>query len=182
MMKLAFEYAQEKHKNQVRKGSQIPYMTHIYDVARILINNHAPAHVVVAGILHDTLEDTNATPQEIESLFGKQVLSIVEEETENKSLAWRARKQDRIDHLKTASTECKMVKCADMLANLSDLHQNIKSDGEGIWAFFRGTKQDTMWYYDSMIEVMKELENMQMYVALKKLFAKVFMSSSPSHS
>lgn len=175
MIEQAFIFAQEKHKTQVRKSSKLPYMIHIYDVARILTNNHAPEHVVVAGILHDTLEDTNAKSSEIESLFGLKVKEIVEAETENKSLCWKERKQDRINHLKNASLDCKMVKCADMLANLSDLRENLKSDGESIWERFRGNRQDTKWYYESMIEVMKDLEGYNMYNALKKVFAKVFL-------
>ena len=174
MIKEAFIYAQEKHKEQMRKSYKLPYMIHIYDVARILMNNHAPEHVVVAGILHDTLEDTNATQNEIENLFGETVKQIVISETEDKSLCWKGRKQDRIDHLKTASLDCKMVKCADMLANISDIKENLKSDGELVWEKFHESKNEIKWYYSSMIDCMKELENYTMYQALKKIFSKVF--------
>lgn len=181
MIKEAFIYAQEKHKDQIRKSSQLPYIIHLYDVARILTNNHAPEYVIVAGILHDTLEDTNATESEIEQLFGQKVKEIVVSETENKALCWKERKQDRIDNLKNASLDCKMVKCADMLANLSDLRENLKSDGECIWKNFRGSRQDTKWYFESMIDAMKELKGYNMYNALKKVFEKVFMSNEKNN-
>jgi len=178
MIKEALIFAQEKHKTQTRKSSKLPYMIHIYDVARILTNNHAPEHVIVAGILHDTLEDTNTTESEIEILFGLKVKEIVLSETENKELCWKERKQERIDHLKNASFDCKMVKCADMLANLCDLRENLKSDGESVWKRFKGTRQETKWYYESMIDTMKELEDYNMYKALKKVFVKVFLTAS----
>lgn len=176
MIEEAFAFAQEKHKTQFRKVSKLLYIIHIYDVARILMNNHADEDVIVAGILHDTLEDTKTTESEIEYLFGSKVKEMVVEETEDKSLCWKERKQERIEHLKNASLECKMVKCADMLANISDLRESLKNNGEIIWTNFCGSRQDTKWYFESMIEVMKDLEGYNMYNALKKVFAKVFLN------
>ena len=177
ILQKAFDFATEKHSNQLRKASKFPYMLHIYDVAHILYKNHADETTILAGILHDTLEDTYTTPSEIETLFGKEVLEIVMEETENKSLSYKERKQERIDSLKHGNIQSKMVKCADMLSNLSDIKTDLSLMGDHVWAKFNAPKQDIEWYYSSMIESMQELNSlpeMKMYQQLKKLFLKVF--------
>jgi (p)ppGpp synthase/HD superfamily hydrolase len=81
----AIIFASRKHASQVRKGTDIPYISHPMEVMDILRQNGCSENVIIAGILHDTLEDTNTTPAEIENKFGGDVLSIVQAESENKS-------------------------------------------------------------------------------------------------
>lgn len=173
----AFEFATEKHSKQLRKASKFPYMLHIYDVAHILYKNNADEKTIIAGILHDTIEDTETNAIEIENLFGIEVLNIVLEETENKTLPYKERKQKKIESLKNSNIQSKMVKCADMLSNLSDIKTDIGLMGEQVWQKFNAPKEVIKWYYSSMIESMSELENiptLTMYKELKQTFEQIF--------
>lgn len=113
----AIIFATIKHQNQKRKGTEIPYIVHPMEVMQILTENGCSETVIVAGILHDTLEDTDTRPEEIEKRFGKEILAIVQTECEDKSKTWKERKQVFIDSLKNDSLEAKLVCCADKLSN-----------------------------------------------------------------
>lgn len=171
---IAFEFAKEKHKNQTRKITNEPYIKHLYDVAKILEENGCSPEVVISGILHDTIEDTNTTYEEIEDKFGKKIATIVLGETENKALEYKERKQERITALKTASFEVKLVKCADMLANITDIEASLNLFGDEIWNFFNAPKQTIAWYYTSMFSSMNELAHLNMHKALKNKISTIF--------
>lgn len=120
----AINYSTDKHKEQKRKNpKQTPYICHPVRVARLLSNDAGitDVNVIIAALLHDTVEDTDATLDEIELLFGSQIAKIVDEVTDDKSLPKQARKQNQIDHAPHASLGAKLVKLADKLDNLSDL-------------------------------------------------------------
>lgn len=97
----AIIFAALKHQNQKRKETNIPYIVHPMEVMQILTENDCSENVIIAGILHDTLEDTDTKPQEIEAEFGKEVLNLEQTESEDKSKTWKERKQHTIDCLKT---------------------------------------------------------------------------------
>lgn len=101
----AIVFATQKHEGQKRKGTDIPYIVHPMEVMQILTDMHCEEAVIIAGILHDTLEDTDTTPEEIREAFGENVLAIVQTESEDKSKTWKERKQRTVDELTEASTE-----------------------------------------------------------------------------
>ncbi len=173
-IQIAFDFANEKHKKQLRKGLSIPYMAHIYDVAKILTYNNADETTIIAGILHDTLEDTITTEAEILEHFGKEVLEIVKSETENKTLPYIERKQEKIDELANSSIQTKLVKCADMLSNISDLKQSLAFVGEKAWQYFNAPKETIGWYYKSMLNNLTGIEEYRMHAKLKKLVFEIF--------
>jgi Guanosine polyphosphate pyrophosphohydrolases/synthetases len=88
----AIIFATMKHREQKRKGTDIPYIVHPMECMQILSACGCPDNVIIAGILHDTLEDTDTTPQEILENFGKDVLEIVQNESEDKSKTWKEKK------------------------------------------------------------------------------------------
>jgi (p)ppGpp synthase/HD superfamily hydrolase len=99
----AIEFSTKAHTGLYRKGTKIPYITHPLNVAQILIEYECPESVVTAGILHDTLEDTQATVDDIRDAFGYEVADLVNAVSEpNKSDTWENRKAHTIKHLKTA--------------------------------------------------------------------------------
>uniref|UniRef100_A0A0A9XSU8 Guanosine-3',5'-bis(diphosphate) 3'-pyrophosphohydrolase MESH1 n=1 Tax=Lygus hesperus TaxID=30085 RepID=A0A0A9XSU8_LYGHE len=115
-----------KHQSQRRKNKdQTPYINHPIGVAYILTEEAGVSDpdVIMAALLHDTVEDTDTTFSEIETLFGANIKSIVEEVTDDKSLPKMTRKQLQIDHAPTSSHQAKLVKLADKLYNLRDLHR-----------------------------------------------------------
>ena len=116
----AIEFAARAHRGQCRKGTKIPYIVHPLAVAKILIDAGCPEDVVVAGILHDTVEDTPLSLDEIRHAFGTAVARIVEGASEpDKSKPWEERKAHTIESLKTASEAVLLVSCADKIENLA---------------------------------------------------------------
>lgn len=119
-------FAAIKHRKQRRKDEDAtPYINHPIGVARILTHeaNIYDIATLQAAILHDTVEDTDTTFEEIEQNFGSKVRSIVEEVTDDKSLPKQVRKQLQIEHAPGCSREAKLVKLADKLYNLRDLQR-----------------------------------------------------------
>ncbi|MBI2079441.1 HD domain-containing protein [Candidatus Micrarchaeota archaeon] len=132
IIKKAFEVALEAHKKQKRKATDIPYIVHPMEVTIILMKNGANEELIAAGLLHDVVEDTDVTIEEIEKKFGKKIAFLVQSVTEptklNKKLkkedekkTWKERKKHTIDSIKSVSKEVKMLSCADKLANISSM-------------------------------------------------------------
>jgi len=119
----AIEFASIAHKGQFRKfPPSIPYISHLMAVAEILSRAGFADEVVIAGLLHDIIEDTRYTAEDVKEKFGDKVLELVLGVTENKSLSWAERKEKYLVNLQAASVEVKAISAADLLANrLSNL-------------------------------------------------------------
>lgn len=170
----AIIFATLKHRNQKRKGSDVPYIVHPMEVMQILTQGQFPEDVIVAGILHDTLEDTDTTEKEIEENFGKEVLEIVKAESEDKSKSWKERKQTTIDSVKADTFEAKLVCCADKLSNVRSIKADLMDIGEDIWKIFKAPKDQVAWYYRSLVDSLSSLEGYGMYEEFKALVDEVF--------
>lgn len=150
----AVGFAARAHQKQRRKIGDLPYIVHPVGVAFILLQMDCPETVVAAGLLHDTVEDTNVTPEEIRQKFGEEVADIVAGCTElpKKRNSWEARKLHMIDTLANASLSIKLVAAADKYHNLSHSLYTSREGGESIWQRFgRGIKQQA-WYYRNVSE------------------------------
>ncbi|RMG70815.1 MAG: bifunctional (p)ppGpp synthetase/guanosine-3',5'-bis(diphosphate) 3'-pyrophosphohydrolase [Bacteroidetes bacterium] len=120
----ALTFAADKHRDQRGKDRRLsPYINHLIDVANLLWHTGGvrDRDTLVAGILHDTLEDTETTPEEIALAFGETVLGYVQEVTDDKSLPKAVRKQQQIDHAPHKSVAAAQIKIADKSANLHDI-------------------------------------------------------------
>ena len=123
----ALRFAAEKHKDQRRKDAEAsPYIKHPIKVMQILWNEGLvrDPEVLVAAVLHDTLEDTETNPEELKSLFGDAVCKLVQEATDDKSLPKQTRKQLQIDKASQKSAQAKQLKIADKVANIRDIVRN----------------------------------------------------------
>lgn len=152
----AIIFAAMKHKDQKRKGTDIPYIVHPMEVMQILTAMSCPENVVVAGILHDTLEDTDTSPEEIRDIFGDEVLKIVQTESEDKSKTWKERKQHTVDSLRTDTRETKIVCLADKLSNLRSIYADFLSVGNKVWERFNAPKESVKWYYESIADALED--------------------------
>jgi (p)ppGpp synthase/HD superfamily hydrolase len=170
----AIVFASRKHDKQYRKSTDIPYIAHLMEVMQILLENNCEEEVIIAGILHDTLEDTDTTPEEIRSLFGKNVLSIVRSETEDKTKEWIDRKLETIKHLRSASIEAKLVCCADKLSNMRSIYADLKTIGEKVWERFNANKENIQRYYENILAAISEISDSDMYYDLSELIEDVF--------
>lgn len=149
----AIIFATLKHLKQKRKGTEIPYIVHPMEVMQILTDLDCSEKTIIAGILHDTLEDTETTPEEILKEFGEDVLSLVKLESEDKSKTWKERKLETINHLKTAMLDVKLICFADKLSNLRSIYRDNLDIGDKIWERFNATREDLHWYYKGIIDV-----------------------------
>lgn len=125
----AINFAAKKHRNQRRKDlEQTPYINHPIGVSDIICNegNVTDTDVIIAGILHDTVEDTDTTLDELEEVFGKKVRDIVDECSDDKSLTKEMRKMKQIEKAPLSSKEAKVVKLADKIYNLRDLNRQTQ--------------------------------------------------------
>ena len=172
MIDLAIEVAVKAHQNQVRKGKDIPYITHPLAVGVILAKAGCSDEVIMAGILHDTVEDTSITLDDLRDSFGKKVSRIVEGASEpDRSLPWEERKQHTLDFLKGASLEVKFVALADKLNNIRAISSDYAGIGEALWERFNRGEDAQKWYYQGLVQVLRDDSAGEAYQALHSQFA-----------
>ncbi|MBN1400868.1 MAG: bifunctional (p)ppGpp synthetase/guanosine-3',5'-bis(diphosphate) 3'-pyrophosphohydrolase [Anaerolineae bacterium] len=152
----AIEFATRAHAGQMRKGTDISYITHPYAVGMILAQAGCEPEVIAAGLLHDTIEDTGTALDEIRQVFGARIGEIVAGCTEpDKSLPWETRKQHTIESLRHASPDIRLVHLADKLHNVHSMLRDDQRLGEALWARFKRGKVDQAWYYREMLESLR---------------------------
>ncbi len=144
----AIEFAARAHRGQLRKGTQVPYILHPLRVAEILIEIDAGGPLIVAALLHDTIEDTETTAAGIAQGFGAEVAALVEAVSEPDGAApWEERKQHTIDLLSTATTDVLMLLCADKLDNVRSMRRGERRSGPAFWERFHRPRPSQAWYY-----------------------------------
>jgi (p)ppGpp synthase/HD superfamily hydrolase len=156
----ALLYASRLHRDQVRKGTSTPYITHLLAVASIVGENGGTEDEVVAALLHDAPEDQGgeATLQEIRDQFGDGVAEIVDGCTdtyETPKPPWRERKERYLAHLAGASGSVRLVSSADKLHNARTVLSDYRLLGEDLWTRFNGKKEGTLWYYRAVVDVLQ---------------------------
>ncbi len=138
----AIEFAMVKHAGQKRKGTTIPYITHVIEAMEIVSRMTEDVEIRAAAVLHDTLEDTKTTKEELIEAFGRRVADLVAAESEDKRKdlpeeeTWLIRKTETIKHLKKASTEVKMIALGDKLSNIRAMTPDYRVIGEKLWQKF----------------------------------------------
>ncbi|MCL2675371.1 MAG: HD domain-containing protein [Firmicutes bacterium] len=176
MIHEAIEFAAIMHDGQKRKGTNTPYIVHPMEVMYYLVLEGADKDTVTAGILHDVVEDTPVTIDEIESRFGRPVAELVGYETEDKSKIWAERKKETILRLKDAPEGAMLICAADKLCNLKSIYSDMKTD-EDVWARFTGDRARSRWYYSGIIDALEPLKERFVYTRLVYYFEQVFGTS-----
>lgn len=162
----ALAFAAEKHRDQRRKDvCASPYINHPIALANILVNEGGvlDIDVICAALLHDTIEDTETSPDELEAEFGEKIRAIVMDVTDDKQLSKQARKRLQVEHAALASPAAKLVKLADKIANLRDIIHNPPAD----WSIKR--KQE---YFDWAKEVVDQIRGT--HAVLEQLFDEAY--------
>ncbi|MCR5672775.1 MAG: HD domain-containing protein [Lachnospiraceae bacterium] len=156
----AIIYATRLHEGKMRKVDQTPYILHPLEVAQIISTLTNDLEVIAAGVLHDVVEDTDGTLDEIEERFGERVAALVKSETENKypgqnsADTWKRRKEESLVGLKKSTDPgVKMLWLGDKLSNIRSLAGNYSAHGEDVWQNFN-QKDPLMhrWYYKTIAE------------------------------
>lgn len=173
----AILFATQAHQGQSRKGTDIGYISHPFEVAQILTAAGCDTELIIAGLLHDVLEDTTVTPETIEREFGPFVLSLIQSNSEDKSRSWEERKQHTINYMThKASMEELLLACADKLSNLRSIKADYMECGDELWARFNRGKEAQSWYYSKLIDAFAPLEEYDMYWEISNLYTDVFVT------
>ena len=175
-------YAIEKHSGQRRKLSNIPYILHPMEVAAIVGTMTDDSATLAAAVLHDTVEDTDATLEELEEKFGRRVALIVMTETEEKrenlppSETWKLRKLETLAMLEnTKDPSVKMLWLGDKLSNIRSFYRQIQKDGDAVWQKLnQKDPAQQEWYYRSIAACLSDLKEYDAYGEYISLVDKVF--------
>ena len=162
---LALKVASKAHRDQVRKGTDIPYISHPVAVALIIGEYTTDEDVIVAGILHDVLEDVRPSiysEADMRGDFGDKITDIVKDVSEDKVAGepekpWIERKKGYLAHLDNlANVESIIVSTADKIHNLTDMLDEYERVGDGLWEKFNASKDDELWFYKSFLEIIQK--------------------------
>lgn len=174
----AIRFAVDHHAGQLRKGTTRPYITHPLEVMSILMRMNADTDLLIAGVLHDTVEDTHATIEEIIALFGDDVGALVGAHSEDKSKTWQERKHDAIEELRGADRRLKMLVMADKVSNLRSLSADFRERGDRLWDIFNAPVEKQCWFYTEMkaalLSMLDSADTHDVYRELEKLYNDVF--------
>ena len=155
----ALNYATSLH-TESRKGTTIPYISHLYSVAALVMESDGSEEEVIAALLHDAVEDHGGpkTLEKIRSEYGEEVAKIVDGCTDDappegkEKRPWRKRKEEYIAHIASASDSVRLVSNADKLHNARCILRDYRDIGEAIWDRFTGKKEGSLWYYRALAD------------------------------
>lgn len=178
----AIAFATKAHDGMRRKKADTPYILHPIEAAVIVSTMTSEQEVIAAAALHDVVEDTAITIEEIEKAFGKHVRELVESETEDKRAelppesTWRIRKEESLKVLKNAEDDAVlMLWLGDKLSNMRSLYRDWSVEGEKLWQKFnqKDPKQQA-WYYKSILTLTQRLSECSAWIEYKALTELVF--------
>ena len=178
----ALEFALKAHDGVTRKASTIPFILHPMEVATIVASMTENKDVMIAALLHDTVEDAGVTLEEIADKFGVKVAMLVESETENKRRdilpedSWAIRKEESLEVLKNAKEpDIKILWLADKLANVRSFYRLHEIKGDDMWQdFHQRDPQMQQWYYRKVADYTSELADTAAYQEYRYLLGKLF--------
>jgi len=161
----ALGYAAQLHRHQRRKGTNIPYISHLLAVAALVVENGGTEDEAIAALLHDAIEDQGGEPvrRQIAAMFGPGVEEIVvalsDSVTEDPEIKapWKQRKIDHLRHLSEHATQSQLlVCCADKLHNARCTLADLREIGPKTFDRFNASREETIWYYRSLVKIFAE--------------------------
>jgi (p)ppGpp synthase/HD superfamily hydrolase len=158
----ALVLASREHREQNRKGTDTPYSTHPVHVSVILARYGFPEPWVVAGLLHDVVEDQDYPLDRIEEEFGPDVADLVDvlsekkRDTQGHVHPWEVRKQESLKKLRQASDGAVTIKAADVIHNSRTLAADLRHAGPEVWDRFNRGPDQTLWYYTEVARLVRE--------------------------
>ena len=156
----ALQTAARLHATQVRKGTTIPYLTHLLGTCSIALEFGANEDQAIAALLHDVIEDVEPVEMAREEVgrFGPEVLRIVEACTDSDAGAkppWRERKERYLFHVGEADAPILLVSASDKLHNARTIVSDVRRFGPGVWERFAHPREDTLWYYRALVDAFR---------------------------
>ena len=178
----AIVFAVEHHQDVRRKMEGKPYIFHPVEVAWIAASIKDDDELLAAAVLHDTVEDTDATIEDIREKFGDRVAYLVGMETEDKypginpSATWRRRKEESLEELmKTEDPDVRIIWLADKLSNIRSLHRQFVKEGNAVWNYFNEKDpRQHRWYYRRIEALLAPLADTAAYKEYSSLLDRIF--------
>ena len=177
----AIIYATEAHKGAERRGKGFPYIIHPLEAMSIVATITTDPELLAAAALHDVIEDTSQTYEDIKDAFGERVAKLVSSESDvqfpemSVSESWHMRKEIAMKHLKDSSMDVKTVAIGDKLSNMRAMARDYREIGDDLWKRFHvSDKAEHSWRYHGLVDAFSGLEGTEPYEEFKRLVNEVF--------
>ena len=177
----AIVFAVRAHAGTERRGKGFPYIVHPMEAVEIVATMTRDQELLAAAVLHDTVEDTDTTVEQIRTEFGDRIASLVASESDivvdgvNEEDSWHARKQAAIDRLARASHDAKIVALGDKLSNMRAIARDYAQQGDALWNLFHvKDRKEHEWHYRGLADSLRELQDSFAYKEFEQLINQVF--------
>jgi len=177
----AIVFAVRAHAGTERRGKGFPYIVHPMEAVEIVATMTRDQELLAAAVLHDTVEDTDTTVEQIRTEFGDRIASLVASESDivvdgvNEEDSWHARKQAAIDRLARASHDAKVVALGDKLSNMRAIARDYARQGDALWNLFHvKDRKEHEWHYRGLADSLRELQDSFAYKEFEQLINQVF--------
>ena len=177
----AIVFALRAHAGTERRGKGFPYIVHPLEAVTIVATMTSDQELLAAAVLHDTVEDTDVTIDQIRAEFGDRIASLVAADSDmpvqdmNAEDSWYVRKQAAIDRIAASSHDAKIVAMGDKLSNMRAIARDYAMQGDALWNLFRvNNRKDHEWHYRGLAEALRELQDTFAYKEFEQLINQVF--------
>ncbi len=176
----AILFAVKAHADTERKGKGFPYIVHPLEAMAIVATMTSDQELLAAAVLHDTIEDTDTTMEQLCAEFGPRVAKLVETETDqhfsaDKALTWHQRKQESLNRLASASRDAMIVALGDKLSNMRGIANDYAALGDEVWQRFHVKQRDDhAWRFRQLVKVFAPLADTPAYREFAELVDSVF--------
>ena len=176
----AIVFAVRAHRNVERKGKGFPYIVHPMEAMSIVATMTNDQELLAATALHDVVEDTDTTVDDLRREFGNRIALLVEAESDiqvdgSKADSWHQRKQAAIDRLARASHDVKIVALGDKLSNMRAIARDYAQQGDALWNLFHAKDpKEHEWHYRGLADSLRELQDTFAYQEFEQLINQVF--------
>lgn len=177
----AIVFAVRAHAGTERRGKGFPYIVHPLEAVTIVATMTSDQELLAAAALHDTVEDTDVTIDQIRAEFGDRIASLVAADSDipvqdmNAEDSWYVRKQAAIDRIAASSHDAKIVAMGDKLSNMRAIARDYVMQGDALWNLFRvKNRKDHEWHYRGLAEALRELQDTFAYKEFEQLINQVF--------
>jgi len=177
----AIVFAVRAHAGTERRGKGFPYIVHPLEAVEIVATMTADQELLAAAALHDTVEDTDVTVEQLRAEFGDRIAAQVASESDivvegaSEEQSWHARKQAAIDRLARASHDAKMVALGDKLSNMRAIARDYATQGDKLWNLFHAKDpKDHEWHYRGLADALRELKDTFAFQEFEQLINQVF--------
>ena len=174
-------FAVKAHAGTERRGKGFPYLVHLMEAVEIVATITPDQELLAAAMLHDTVEDTDVTIEDLRHEFGDRIARIVEAESDvrlegqSDEESWHRRKQEAIDRLHDAPLEAKIVALGDKLSNMRAIARDYAVKGDSLWSLFHVTeKEEHEWHYRGLAYALRDLSATLAYKEFETLINEVF--------